>query len=98
MPIDTYRASQMAGVRPSHRWSSEHGFTKRSSLDRQSNGGKRVYRSWWRAWWTARRLNRIFDDQMHVYSCYWGPDYKDGEVAEKHFHVGHETKNDMWGY
>jgi hypothetical protein len=89
----------MTSNSPSSRWSSEHGY--RSAIARKGRRRaqpKRVHRAWWRARLTAYRLNRKYGDTLQVYSCYWGDDYRDGETAPRHWHLGHETQRDMWGY
>jgi len=89
----------MTSRSPSSRWSREHGFRRgKTDTARGKNGGKKAYRSWWSArlscWW----MNRKHADALQVYSCYWGADYRDEETAEKHWHLGHETRDDIWGY
>lgn len=84
---------------PSTRWTAEHGFRRAHSKSRQLNGGKITYRSWWWARIHAFLLNRKLHDDLTVYTCYWGANYRDGETSAKHYHLGHSAgQHDMWGY
>lgn len=88
----------MASKSPATRWTKEHGYGYGHSKRRSLKIPKKVYASWWQARIKCWRLNRRYGDDMEVYSCYWGADVRDGETAEKHYHLGHPIKDDMWGY
>lgn len=82
---------------PSARWTKQHGFRQRSrnrDVLRRERGGKIVYRSWISAWFNCWRVNFKFSDNMQPYSCRWGSDYRDGETAQRHWHLGHGKKTE----
>ena len=69
-------------IRPSYRWNKEH-------------GKKRAYSWYVQAWWHAFRLNHgigcrksLPGEDREPYPCRWGGQYRDGETALSHWHVG----------
>jgi hypothetical protein len=62
---------------------------------------KVAHLTWWRAAWHAFRVNWQTGerrDGLKPYACQWGENYRDGQTATRHWHVGHSGRDDMWGY
>jgi hypothetical protein len=80
---------------PSERWSHMHGGTGRQR--RAGYQGKIAYQSWPRAFgrtlslilWDVRCRRRI--SLRWPYACQWGSDYREGENARQHWHVGRRS-------
>jgi hypothetical protein len=72
---------------PSARWNREHGGVSR----RRKAGypGKISHPNRWRAWIHALDLFLSAGGPLRrPYPCRWGPDYRDGENAPEHWHIG----------
>jgi hypothetical protein len=78
------------------RWQNEHGYGRRHSAARKARGGKVLYRSYWRAWWSCRKINRKFGDDLDPYSCRWSDMFALGETAREHWHLGHGSAQEWW--
>lgn len=73
---------------PSYRWKREHGW-------------KKSHRYWIQAAWHAWKMNTFKPDgrrNRKPYPCHWGKNYKDGETATMHWHIGRPTTNHLRGY
>lgn len=76
----------------STRWSREHGG--RGYQRRNGYVGKRAHSSQEMALLESERLNRLRGKKLYqAYSCKWGDDYREGEVADEHWHVGRISLN-----
>lgn len=77
---------------PSDRWNYQHGGRARQR--RAGYPGKICHSTRWSARMQViglivssfRRLR-----YLNTYPCRWGPDYRDGEVAPLHWHVGRRS-------
>lgn len=73
-----------------YRWNREHGGSGR----KQQYGGKIAHATVQEAVRHADALNRCTDipGVFGVYQCRWGADYRDGETAAPHWHVGRPSR------
>jgi hypothetical protein len=70
-----------------YRWRNQHRGRRRGNPTRV----KLRHRCWFAAVLHAHRVTRVFGGQYSVYLCRWHDDFRKGERAWPHWHVG--TRN-----
>jgi len=79
----------MRSKAPSDRWTREHGYGHRGRGKRRDRTvRKRAYAAESTARDEALLLDLKFGEAYQAYPCRWGNDYRDGETAPLHWHIG----------